>query len=280
MSAMERITGLSTLQQLAQLLPNLALLYPFPVAMGVVDTSKYIAVVPNDKIALKINVGDPVKEGSAVYKSMQEEKRVIQLVPKEVFGVPYKAMCEPVFDEEGSVIGAVAIVISHENEYVLNEIIQQFSLAFTQVNQGIQDIANGAQELTVVGESLARSSQKTKEDIGKTDEIIQMIRGIADQTKLLGLNAAIEAARAGEHGRGFAVVAEEIRRLSEQSNSSAKEATKTLQDIAQAIETINKQVSETERVSGDQSAAIQEIAAAMEELTAQLDSLNSLAKKL
>ncbi|MTI56575.1 methyl-accepting chemotaxis protein [Geosporobacter ferrireducens] len=277
---MKKIVGQSTLERIIHLLPSIAMFYPFPVALGVVDTQKQLAIVPNDKIPLKISVGDPVKEGAIVYQSMKLKKTIVQAVPKEIHGIPYKAMSVPVFNERDDAIGAVAIVFSQENEYRLNQIIQQFFEGFDQVNQGIQEIAAGALQLADIGGHLMEKSLKTKADAGKTDHIIQMIRDITNQTKLLGLNAAIEAARAGELGKGFSIVSKEIRHLSEQSNSSAKEATGTLEDIVKAIEVIHHQISITSSISEDQSAAIQQITAAVEILSEQLIQLISLAKKL
>ncbi|MGG3882768.1 methyl-accepting chemotaxis protein [Brevibacillus panacihumi] len=100
------------------------------------------------------------------------------------------------------------------SEYIQSAVAQMESIS-TSVNQA----AGLVQEL---GER--------SEAIGK---IVDVITGIASQTNLLALNAAIEAARAGEHGRGFAVVAEEVRKLAEQSEESAREIARLISEIQQ-----------------------------------------------
>jgi len=85
--------------------------------------------------------------------------------------------------------------------------------------------------------SIMDLEQKSKE----ISDIVQVISSISEQTNLLALNASIEAARAGEYGRGFTIVADEIRKLAEQSASSAHEIGKIVQYVQSSVmDTVNE----------------------------------------
>ncbi|WP_394129072.1 methyl-accepting chemotaxis protein [Shewanella maritima] len=117
------------------------------------------------------------------------------------------------------------------------------------VEQTISKIGQLANQLNDSSQVVAEL-EKDSETIGS---VLDVIRGIAEQTNLLALNAAIEAARAGEQGRGFAVVADEVRSLAMRTQESTEEISGIISNLQARTHSI-VQLMDTSKTQGSESA--------------------------
>lgn len=92
----------------------------------------------------------------------------------------------------------------------------------------VRELDEKTNQTSVMTQSIIQSIQELEKQSVNIGKVVKVMGNIADQTNLLALNATIEAARAGDAGKGFAVVAGEVRKLAEQSMTSAKEISKII----------------------------------------------------
>ncbi|GAB4072986.1 methyl-accepting chemotaxis protein [Barrientosiimonas marina] len=249
------------------------------ITVGIYDTEKLIINYPGNTFSLNVNPGDPLADGDVITHAIKENKPKTEIVPKELFGFPLIARAVPVHDEQGTIVGGIGIGTSLEEANKLHEVAENLSASVEESAASVEEITSSISELADQVTGISSQMTQVNDSTNKIGDISKVVKGISEQTNLLGLNASIEAARAGEYGNGFNVVAEEIRKLASNSKENVTEIDKGTQEIQNLIKELDNAFSNVHEMSDSQAAAIQEISSTIQEISSNAQDLAKMAEK-
>jgi methyl-accepting chemotaxis protein len=233
-------------------------------------------------------------------ESLATSEMVSQSAEKQMIGSEQQQqiIAQSVSSMEELSLGVAEIGTSNE------DMLHSAETVTTLVTKGSTVVNEVSQQMSTIQLTIKESSEIMNEMAKHSNEIqtvTALITAISEQTNLLALNAAIEAARAGEYGKGFAVVAEEVRRLAEQSKTSAAEIESMVTMIQQASKKAVKSISaggervdegiaateqsrvvfeEIQHAVGDVAAKVETVSAAIEEIQAMADEVKNGANQI
>ncbi len=263
-----------------QFAPLIADMFPEGAFLFMTDLEYYRVRQPSKQFDIPdIQWGVKLDKDAVAIRAMNTKRLAVEELDGSVYGVPVIIMSYPIFDEDDSqqVVGTFCIAQPRMTAAKLRNMSANISQSLEEMSAVIEELAASATEISA-SENLLNSNIneifRLSEDI---NDVLGFIKQIAEETKMLGLNAAIEAARAGDIGRGFGVVAQQIRNLSDESRNTVDKIRDLTNNIKKKVEETVQNSQITLNSSQEQAAASQEMSASIEEITAMAEQLEKIA---
>lgn len=263
--------------------PIVAELFPEGAFLYMSDLNKIAYIQSSKKFTLtNMHVGYELKETDIAYRTIHSGQAQISEIGEERYGVPVYIANYPLYDEDTgkNIVATLGVVVPKVVAGKLKGIAGNLSNSLNGVSATVEQLAASAMKIHENEQNLYNHISSISGTLEKINSISEFISSVANQSNMLGLNAAIEAARAGELGRGFSVVADEIRKLANQSKETVPEIKVLTEEIKNKIGAVDKESRESLTASEEQASATEEIAASVQELSAMTNKLDNIAKDL
>ena len=228
-----------------------------------------------------VQTDDVLYEGDPMLAAMEQKMTIHSNIPEEMFGVPFKEVDSPVFDDEENVIGCITVGISLDQETKVANVANDINEAVTNMDDTVGEFTDSAENIRECEKELRENMDRVNlltEEISKV--LASYTRKVTVQTKLLGLNAAIEATQAGRYGVGFGVVADEIARLSDESLEITKNIESLITQISRANEEMLASYESVHTATEKQIVSSEKTRVQIKELKSTSDALINISKEI
>ncbi|SHN63418.1 methyl-accepting chemotaxis protein [Desulfitobacterium chlororespirans] len=261
-------------------LKNLSDMLMYDVGVCVSNLDEVLFYKPALTLDLKVKPGDRIRSGSALFRAVHEKRRVVIQMDSSLYGVPYVGVGNPILDAKQTVIGAITISESTERYEIMKKASAQIGINISSIASSSEEISAQTEEIASTSRVLTETFNGFKQNVKNTDQVLGLIKSIAQQSNLLGLNAAIEAARVGDQGRGFGIVATEIRKLSGMTSDSIGNVEKIIRTVQEDNTLVLKEVVQIANMIDQIATAISQIAESTQQLSVMSEEFNHLAREL
>ena len=230
------------------------------------------------------NTGDQLKDSSEKFSEkfeniMESIRNANSAIEELAQGATSQASETEVVNNKITELGDV-INVEKQDVGKLGESVSAMMEYSAEASDSINTLNKITEVTTAAIEVVYEQTNKNNESAVNINKAVEIIKGLAEQTNLLSLNASIEAARAGEAGKGFAVVAEEIRNLSEESSRSAEEIESIVKDLTENVEISVKKMQEVSQNVQEQETRLKETRQAFSSLYDEIHLVEGAAKEI
>lgn len=213
---------------------------------SVTDLNQFIAYAPGDAIDVKVKKGMPIPEGDPLRATITNNQIITAIVPKEVYGVPFRAVTYPIRDKKGNCIGAIGIAESLVKEQRIKEALDDIVSKIEKSNHNISSISDDVHDMSLGIQELSSVVEEVNASIVEITDLSDRITSNVDSVA----NASQNVIKEAENGivavkninDTLAVTVDEILRVREQIehlNTSIENANKTVSLINSIAEQTN-----------------------------------------
>lgn len=229
------------------------------IALAIADTEKLIWYSPDKSNPLHAKIGSPIQKGAGIELAIREKRMITKTIPKETFGIPSRTIAIPITDDQGEIVGAIAFGVSLVRQSKLSDIAEDLVEAISRISDSTGKLSETTSHLKEAQDTMSITAKDARDQVQATSKVTEIVKRIASQSNILGLNAGIEATRAGANGRAFQVVANEVRKLANESVNAVQQVEDRIDKMKKAVETILTQTSTVDASVLQQSMEFQEL---------------------